>query len=158
MLTELIDRLTKAEAGSRELDADIAVAVRCMTTVSGDDVPAWAAMKFPVWRSRGDGFVEVVHSNGTSGLKWRAPWFTESLDAAMSLAPEGCEWELSYLDDKYQFKIGDPLLFISPEAPTKELAVCIGALRFIEHMRKADHEAGELAALHSGAGVTTGER
>lgn len=97
---ELIAKLETAEAGARELDAEIAVAVRSTDTASGQLVPDWAYSNFPMWRARSDGRVEVVHTDGSGGLNWRPPAYTTSLDAKVpgedivkvERLPDGLYW------------------------------------------------------------------
>ena len=65
-------------------------------------------------------------------------YYTTSLDAALTLVSEGWEWQLSFEDDKGICRMGDPLLLIEPEAATPALALCIAALKAIEHEKAKD--------------------
>lgn len=78
--TDIIARLEKAEGPDRELDSEINVLLRIMP----ESGPDWIA-NFPVWRSRLDGRIEVVHEDGTGGVHWEPKLFTASLDAAIGL-------------------------------------------------------------------------
>ncbi len=123
----LISRLEQAEAGSRELDAEITRILKpkwwaqllheaAMPCGAPEDLQALGAREFVRYRKQ--------------------YWFTQSLDAAMSLVPEGCMWNLG----------GNPVggfasagLFgaciwqgidqIHGEAPTPALALCIASLK-----------------------------
>lgn len=85
-LTELIERLEKADAGSRELDACIhALIVNPPVMVDGGswkgDIPAtYEPMTSVLGRLDGADLAEFTG----------CPRYTTSLDAALTLVPEGC--------------------------------------------------------------------
>ena len=68
-MTDLLSRLSAATGPSRELDAEIALA-------SG-----WHQIKTR-WENPYGQFAEL-------------PRYTESIDAALTLVPEGCTWEIT---------------------------------------------------------------
>lgn len=74
----LITRLEQAEAGSRELDAEIAALIH----VDIDGLPFEAV-------GEESGKVTVYFAGGKTKQAYRAPAYSTSLDAAMSLVPEG---------------------------------------------------------------------
>lgn len=94
-LPSLIKRLEECTGPDRELDAEIAVALRILPEPSrqAPDV-SWIDRNFPEWRARKDGKVEVVHSNGTGGVHWQPARYTASVDAAMQLVPEGWTYHI----------------------------------------------------------------
>lgn len=77
-LLALAERIEVATEPDRELDALIAAALRIGTE------HAWAN-NFPEWQGRSDGRVYLEDG----GPSFKAPAFTASLDAAMTLVPEG---------------------------------------------------------------------
>lgn len=86
-LTSLIERIEAATEGSRELDAEIALAMNLPREAFG-----------PVYDQRGmiDG-PEYHVEKGTwsgNGMTWRAPDFSTSIDAALTLLPEGHSYTL----------------------------------------------------------------
>lgn len=124
-LDDLLDRLSKAPAGSLILDAEI-----------------WCAMsgyEFVQWD--GAGCVYREPGTGTRGIRHAAAReikpFSVSIDAALTLKPKGCGWT-----------VGESITFIceaivfgqdihkSAEAATPALALCIAALR----AREPSHE------------------
>ena len=143
MNDDLIARLERATEGSRELDAEIAVAVRSLDTEGDKSLPKWAGKNYPIWRARPDGRVECVHTDGTGSLNWSPLHYTTSIDAALSLVPEPKKlaWgvgtmkrdgdpKITYAANCRRFgriDAGQPLF--DAEAATPALALCIAALR-----------------------------
>lgn len=90
MTDDLIDRIRAAKGPSRELDAFIAVAVFSKPSPPDDLIYAYPIRK---------------NDQCEPGTYWRksrsgaslqtAPAFTSSLDAAMSLVPEGYTWMMT---------------------------------------------------------------
>lgn len=124
MTNPLIERLQKAGEGSRELDAEIALAVgyHCQPDGYGEG-DAWTT---PEGRS--------LPSIGRMGA--RPPAFTTSIDAALSLVPEG--WRVDELSESQrgrfwsmlrprEYKEG--LFYVTDEGASFALAICIAALR-----------------------------
>lgn len=121
-LLELAERCEKATGPDREIDGDIAAALSLQ--------PEWATV-------RSSRQPELFSDTGP-GLRartWVAPKFTASLDAALSLAPEGWAWmhgcapgeaffaSLAVMDDDLRAPEVDVT------AATAPLALCAAALR-----------------------------
>lgn len=83
-LAALIERLEKAEAGSRELDAEIAVAV--FETVSTDDDLVYGKMPHKSDQCAPGTF--WIKSRSGLSLRTAEP-YTTSIDAALTLVPGG---------------------------------------------------------------------
>ena len=130
MNDDLIARLERATEGSRELDAEIAVAVRSLDTEGDKSLPKWAGKNYPIWRARPDGRVECVHTDGTGSLNWSPLHYTTSIDAALSLVPEGHDWIVADVNGHVG---GTPYACVGSKKPhfaeTPALALCIAALR-----------------------------
>lgn len=120
---DLIERLEKAEGGSRELDVAICCAVH--------DGPDWAKEAyFPLKGGIG------LYTNGKGGPGLTAPCYTTSLDAALALAERvlpdaraqintGTGWvRLLTADGRYDYGF-----FASARAATPALAMCIALLK-----------------------------
>lgn len=75
-LSDLLGKLEEASEGSRELDAEIAMAVGWWRDCSG--LP-------PVWFT----------PDGERAIRNEPPHFSDSLDAALTLVPELCEVHLN---------------------------------------------------------------
>lgn len=88
-IRELIERLEKATGPDRALDAEIAVALR----IAPDAASSWFEAGFPSWRAGENGQVYVVHDTGETGAWGYARLFTASIDAALTLVPEGLSYE-----------------------------------------------------------------
>ena len=147
MNDDLIARLERATEGSRELDAEIAVAVRSLDTEGDKSLPKWAGKNYPIWRARPDGRVECVHTDGTGSLNWSPLHYTTSIDATLSLVPEGwspsmLSWGHSRLNDPNDMvhasivregaERGGKLIedyMACRGAATPALALCIAALK-----------------------------
>ena len=72
MTNTLADRLEQAEKPCRDLDAEIAVAAN-FCQLRGNTLYKWC-------------------EGGSTNEQYRPPHFTSSLDAAMTLVPEGDDW------------------------------------------------------------------
>lgn len=126
MTEALAERIEQATEPSRELDAEIALAV------------GWT------YRLRGDGHCWFPPN---SKYPWEhemdAPPFTASIDAALTLVPEGLEWSVSFIRDRvglpdeaiiylkpfYEFEADDPEAMVICYGHTPSLALCTAALR-----------------------------
>lgn len=119
MMRDLIARLEAATGPDRELDAEIMLAVYpalgLTMTANGN------------WLSK-------------SGIHTRVEAYTASIDAALSLVPEGWAW---CVHDVGIASLMQALCVVKASAATPELALCIAALRA--------REAGD-AALARAAG------
>lgn len=100
-MKELIERIEGAEEGSRELDYAIAQSVGLIQSKDG-------AVHFGQW--------------------W--PYYTASLDAAMTLVPEGCKWQVSTEEPGPWAWVGEPGSDIPAiMAATPALALAAAALK-----------------------------
>jgi hypothetical protein len=125
-LLALAERVEKAHCAGRGLDAVISCALRI-----GPDLPDWAASWSGEWRPTMHGSAVLLHEDGKPGPHFTSPAYTASLDAAMTLVPEGASWSLtSALEDEPP--CATVLTMESTEhglAATPALALCAAALR-----------------------------
>lgn len=125
-LSALIARLEAAEAGSRELDAHVEVAVRAIEAAkTGLAREHWA-----VWHASSSG---IVRDGAT---QYASAPVTTSLDAARALAERVCgdrEWMIVKSNEdgvtSYHALIGPDSVERAGEALTPALALCIATLR-----------------------------
>ncbi len=118
---ELIEALEKATEGSRELDCEIAVAVCGYFRIE----PKYEAAGY------GYGYVKDGHQHVPGlGGDMLVPNFTTSVDAALTLVPEGYGWVL-YSDGGIEIYDNEELNGNGriSEGDTPALALCIYALR-----------------------------
>ena len=122
---QLAARIEALDGPSREVDAEIYAWVRMSLYGSPEAYPA----------PSGKGRVVCWYKSGTHGTTI-APRYTASLDAAMSLVPEGASWEMRWFSgDKKSwitfFPPGDAEddYFHIYNARTPALALCAAALR-----------------------------
>lgn len=123
-MSDLIRKLESAAEGSRELDIAAHKAIGWELAPPEADC-AW-------WNDNGDTFYGVC------------PHYTTSIDAALTLVPEGWDWQLEWEDGAEsvffeskgiaRVEMGNPDLRICPEAATPALALCAAALRAREVM------------------------
>lgn len=126
-IDELIARLEAASGPERELDAAIVAELNNATVrryPPTDDFGPRDRWQF--WSRDG------AHFLGSEG-KFKVPAYTASLDAALSLVPEGWAFQLLYEPDATK---GQQALVWPPgksmplsSAPTPALALCIASLR-----------------------------
>lgn len=83
-LTSLIDRIEAATEGSRELDGDIALLVGWEPTHDRQSTLKWSDT-YPSCRERWIGDRAPFNN-------WRVPHYSTSIDAALTLLPEGWWW------------------------------------------------------------------
>lgn len=144
-MKELIKRLEEASEGSRELDAEIAVAVGHRVPSVPDGAEDLAYAKLPTIHDKCEpGTYWIVQRSGM--FLSTAPRFTTSLDAALTLIPErwaveavswwpgGGSGEVSLLPchqdkDGIWWHTATDGPRIETEAKTPALALCIAALR-----------------------------
>ncbi len=107
-LLALADRCEQAAGPDRELDAEIALAIGYTHERRGTERARW-------WRTPSGQQLAYV------GYKNHPPFFTGSLDAAVTLVPEGCGWMVM----KNVAKVGR----WPKRAATSALALCAAALR-----------------------------
>ena len=128
MTSGLVERIEAATGLDRELDAAIAAALRIGTEHD------WAR-NYPKWEGRSDGRVHLEKH----GPSFAAPTYTASIDAAMTLVPEGWSVDLSLPGpfdgmpyaklmslERNPYGLGES---IKGKAPTPALAICAAALR-----------------------------
>jgi hypothetical protein len=108
----LVERLEKASGPDRQLDGAIAMLI--------DDVPDWC---------RGPTTVGTYEHPKRGILNARR--FTESIDAAMTLVPEGWCWGLFDEPNAWLWPTAtrDLLTGIQGKGATPAIALCIAALR-----------------------------
>jgi len=137
-LLELAGRVEAANGWNRELDALVAAVCR-----TGAEEWEWAA-RYPAWVAEPNGRVSLERN----GPSFAAPNYTASLDAAMTLVPDG--WVLiltvshagSYVrlaDDRV-----DPVRLDDTEgaSATAALALCAAALRARAHLEDQSKAVG----------------
>lgn len=130
----LIARLEAASEGSRELDIEIAA-------LSGYE---------HMWDTAGDdAFVAKVKEPGDTRPRVcdLCPRYTRSLDAALTLLPEGCGWACDTRPGETSGHRTLPRAWVSrfddghcfPDiAATIELALCIACLRARQHSERTE--------------------
>lgn len=113
MTADLITRLESADGPSRELDADIARAIGWECVVRDPE----AQGKYVCWRK-----------HYRSGEWIMLPRYTASIDAALTLVPEGWDWAIFHTNGGLTIHAwcGDK---IDHFGDTPALALCIAALR-----------------------------
>lgn len=131
----LVEKLTEATGPSRELDAEIAVLAnpRGFKFGSGD------YLKIPTRHDEVEpGHYWLVSRSGMS--LHGAPKFTESIDAALTLVPEGLSFELArYADEAAYVNLwskADPItpfgrgkIRVKADGKTAAIALCIAVLK-----------------------------
>jgi hypothetical protein len=130
--TDLIKRLEEAREGSRELDLDIALAI---------DLKASGGQ--PRWDSVRDGVAQDGRGRFTSdalGYVSQIPRYTRSVDAALTLVPEGHAWSVQFSastrGEAWLYppdNIEDRQFYAA--AATAPLALCAAALKAREAAR-----------------------
>ncbi len=128
---QIIARLEAAEAGGREFDAAIGAACRVLP----DSRESWMEHEdwgFAPYSEYKLGQVALTHFDGRVGAHWAAPHFTTSIDAALTLVPEGWIWTLAMVGGRAEARLlaGDTISKCElAYAPTPALALCIAALK-----------------------------
>lgn len=128
----LIARLERAKAGSRELDAQIVVAL--------DLRPDWCKPDGELWIDKSEAGEPVIRIHdprigrrgGGNVPVGTYPHFTESLDAAATLVAAGCRFMVEFGRNGGGAQVWTPSLEMFAEckaAATPALALCIAALR-----------------------------
>jgi hypothetical protein len=88
-MLDLIERLEKATGPDRELDAEIAAKLKLCSVANNPWIQKWAGE----WKAI-NGLVHLIGDHGSHG-NFRPAAFTSSLDAALTLVPDGLEWQVS---------------------------------------------------------------
>jgi hypothetical protein len=129
-MRDIIERLEKATGADREIDREIAV------QALGWSPPRNAGVCGPNYVKSGD---FMWHDREGCARGFEPPAFTASIDAAMTLVPEGCVWTLSktFVNAGCNIYAKGPWREVSrcPHAPTPALALCIAALKAREQSR-----------------------
>lgn len=134
-LSSLIERIEKSEGPDRAADALIGAAIRWLPQDGQAWLRDWRGDFGPMPRMTGR--IAAFHDNGDPAVHWEAPNFTASLDAAVTLVPEGWYWRAghgvlwpgwAHLNLKHPDHCdrGDEH---SAHAETPALALCAAALR-----------------------------
>jgi hypothetical protein len=121
-LSEIIERVEKAGGQSRELDALIECEVRRLQAYAVGLSDETRAHWNPIG-SKG----EVIDNQGL--CRYQSPAYTSSIDTALTLLPEGWEWELSWIYGRACAKLGDPVLSIDCDGSTPALALVAACLK-----------------------------
>ena len=136
IMDSLIKKLEQAEAGSRELDERIAFIVRWRPNEKDDPR---SALSFAMHESKHDyGTAWIAHR--PMNPLWHIPFYTTSLDSALTLVPEGWAWFVEKIGEPFttgsarlwipaQWTQGLPKEQFIQDAATPALALCIAALR-----------------------------
>ena len=82
-LLKIAERIEKATGADRALDAEIGAAIR------------WHPPGCESWVAEFPTFTVKANKIAAGELRWAAPAFTSSLDAAASLVPEGMCWSVT---------------------------------------------------------------
>ena len=135
----LIAELERATEGSRELDARIMAVTR--------EMPSDAQKWLREWDGRIDVFeqtkVAAFHTRGAVSCYWDPPEYSTSLDAALTLVPEGWAWLVRSGDGESFANLtrgSVPVMANGRQintdwqenptyAPTPALALCIASLK-----------------------------
>jgi len=140
LIDNLIKRLETATEGSAELDARLQAAEYDEVFVKLDDSPRGRS------HPRDDLSVCWIAENGRRYTCWRNKAYTRSLDAALTLVPEGYDWGVAW--PKYglgafarvKWSLNPRLHAHRSPDGSPALALCIAALKAREWLldRKAD--------------------
>lgn len=124
-LAGLIARLEEAGEGSRELDARVLFAINHAGAMRG----FWnASTGLP--STLPDDFDALPNGLGRRGIEAVSPHFTTSIDAALTLVPEGCAWSVGCeIDFTPVARVFGHDIHADVCAVTPELALVIAALR-----------------------------
>lgn len=119
-MQDLIARLEAATGPSRELDAVVFCAA-----VHPEHKPA----RNFFYKNR-DEWGIFISNHPRPGLTFHdAPRYTASIDAALTLMPDGCEWNLAWNSGFAFVEVGDPLLHMEAEHKVIAIALVIAALK-----------------------------
>lgn len=113
---ELIAALEAATGPSRELDAHIHAA-------------RFPELQSPPWVNRGGVWVDT--SSEDPNMAFPAQ-YTSSIDAAMSLVPDGWDWCVACISGNWDAQVGEADTFMAEGAGSKAsaaIALCIAALK-----------------------------
>ena len=87
-LSDLITKLEACEGPNRAIDGWIDAVLRVGAPKMKTGEFAWAWENFPTWTAdtKAEGMCGLKHTGGGVGMVWESQRFTESVDAAISLA------------------------------------------------------------------------
>lgn len=97
-MTTLADRIEGLDNASRAIDAEIAAHLKIYTG-QFDYARKWQG----AWEHEINGMVHLINDKGQRSLNFISPRYTGSIDAAMTLVPDGWRWEVMnfYVDVEY---------------------------------------------------------
>lgn len=124
-MTDLIERLEAATEGSRELDCEVACALGWKFERRGNRKKRW-------WYEPGLDEAESLDSSHRHNSAWPNMRWTTSIDAALTLVPEGLLWIIfgNHGDGIVEmFPSGSRNDYEKTLASTVPLAICIAALK-----------------------------
>jgi len=132
---DLIERISAATGPDRALDAEIAAFVKQCSR----NAPAWVRNWQGLWAPApkvNSGAVALWHDSGELSVWWNAPEFTASIDAALTLVPEGLNWLIgrgrARPDEPLygvQLLDGERVVAGAENNATPALAICAAALK-----------------------------
>lgn len=142
MCKEMLDLAARVEAASgpdRELDADIAIAIRWRVL---GNIQHWVH-DWPAGYEHGSYEGTIRLANYPDGEGYKVPEFTASLDSAMSLIPQGAEWKCEGWPEPSKVHSGaSATAWVQGAArvyaATPALALCAAALRARAQVREAE--------------------
>lgn len=146
--SELIEKIEVAGGPDRELDAEIGVAASRY-----DDSRIVYAKGKRWYRSPGKGRIPFHVGGGNGGTSFGVIYqqtrYTASLDAALTLVPEGFEWSLEYQAGHHVSsdgecmvaiaKLGDPCRDWESTSATPALALCAAALKARAYLKETNN-------------------
>lgn len=95
-MSDLLPRLRAATGPDRTLDAEIACVVRAMPRNAPEWLKRWSGPFAPIsYKGSNPGQIAAMHSDGKAGVNWTSPEFTASVDAALTLVPDGAYWTVA---------------------------------------------------------------
>lgn len=124
----LIKKLVAASEGSPELDADIFEDVFGLTEYEGEPIVKWQRVK----KWTGSYAYDILTPKRMKTEALAVLEYTTSLDAALTLVPNGWGWHVRHDNDGNYGHCLYPGLNVSPGAAvaaTPPLALCLAALK-----------------------------
>lgn len=120
-MRDLIARLEAAQGPDRELDGEIAVAVQ------GGEI-VWKQANYTMEMYPSHRYASTNHYGGFANE--HVPLFTASIDAALTLVPDGWSWSLYDVIGKPEsVRMWRHPMDVLTSAATPALALCIAALK-----------------------------
>lgn len=123
-MNDLIERIEAASGPDRELDAEIAREIGRIPPHAG-----YAAMDDVAW---------------DRGLGYSVPAYTTSIDAALTLVPEG--WTIFHFGGPFNDSPshatvagGQPIAFCEGDGATPALAICAAALKSRAYLKETNN-------------------